>query len=109
MSAKVKLHPTFVPWTQYCLSVNMCVRDTQMGPPGAWIKKPVPAPPHPMQSDTEMRRLGSCLDWEDAALVGRLYALFLGTLAPKNATSRQLPKPGEVQGIHSTAIFSNRG
>ena len=53
------------------------------------------APP-PMQSDTEMRRLGSCLDWEDAALVGRLYALFLGTLAPKNATSRQLPKPGEV-------------
>ena len=43
------------------------------------------------QSDTEMRRLGGSLDWEDPSLVAALYALFLGTLAPKGA--RQ-PKPG---------------
>ncbi|TRY72263.1 hypothetical protein TCAL_11939 [Tigriopus californicus] len=36
------------------------------------------------QADTNMRKLGSFLDWNDPGVVSRLYALFLGTLMIKD-------------------------
>ena len=53
------------------------------------------------QSDTEMRRLGGALDWEDPGLVAALYGLFLGTLSPKGAGQQQ-PKPGTDQDTRTT-------
>jgi proteasome component ECM29 len=42
------------------------------------------------QADTEIRRQSGGMNWEDPALIAKVYSLFLGTLAPKN---RPQPKP----------------
>lgn len=41
-------------------------------------------------ADSEIRRMGGRIDWEDLRLVDRTYALFLGTLVLKD---RPQPRP----------------
>ncbi len=38
------------------------------------------------EAESQMRRLSSSLDWEDPAVVAKLYSLFLGTIAVKDKT-----------------------